>query len=1230
MLNQTQQELLTLRRILDQEDAILFVGSGISGWSGLPSWPNLISELVEFIEEQGISAELVRREAARNDLILAASYGFDLLTKPQTAEFIRQVSRLGSAQPHEIHRRIVTLGPRCYITTNYDCLLEAGLRLWQPDRFFRTVTNRHVTETADIIQARSLDFVFKPHGDAGDIDSIVLTREQYRLLLGERGQVLDALKTLLASRPIVYLGFGLRDPDFIYLKDLLAITYRGGARDHYAIMADVMDEEKPYWRKNYGIHLISYSTLEGPDGTKNHSALLTLLDSLIELPQSLRGAIVDKPFVISATSPKPPVGETEIDAGQILALARYTGHLVAVPKVDVEIPLRVTFFRLEDNRWVTDAAFPDQYDHFLVNRFLDSGPQGALLTGLPGAGKTYAFKQCASKMAQRLRNACLMKPFDYRNVVIPFYLDLKLYTGNLLEMAEKRLPPGLSIDFLYTYFDLKFFIDSFNEMPREYLESNAYEKDFSTFLQRLGHAKVIFGSRTDEGLQKLGLPTYQLDEIDKDFIQNEIEKHKLTIEGRFRQEIISLLQKPFIFQLFISGVVDLNKAPHPRMIYYSYFEQLSQDFYNHFGKKIDLQAALAPIAYEAIDDGHETITLSQVQAQLKTHLTPDNGSALDETDVVNWLIAKTFLIPHAASRLTFFHQSVTEYLAAFELARLYRADRAILGQKLKFTRWDQALFLALSFLSSAEAKTFVSEVMKVDFKLSIRASKYLETDRDALVTEILSILVKKEFAGWMETLEYSWTIESQLPVSEIHIDLLRTLANRGQSLGGAAASLLLEIKGVAAKNELIDQIFSRPDDYNFCSAIGRKLSTYIEVNDIPTIAERVSEVPDDDDTDKWDGLISGLAAALSKCSIEAVKSIFMASEKNNLLIEIFCNILKEVKSPESLKIAVELLSDGVESAIFPIYMILVRNWDNRTSLPLDILTDTHIDKFISVMYGGNEENKRWAIAALRNICALRPDLVEKIRQHIVHANGVYKLALLSCIGESNDKTVWQGLSELTKLNAEELAKQPLRLLREIAARNWKGNENLLVALLKKRDLSLAYNLLEALLLLYSPDIFQERKQSLQLDIGPIHWWLDWIKEEQSTENGFWLCDRLGILFSWAIPSEIQRLFIEEFNRKDTPYRAVLTRWVFPRIPRITTDDFNEDAISFLLADLTRKKSATDDIRGHLLGLTATDAFVKARILPLLSTAKEPFYSNLIAVLKMAGERHGRRYVPDGD
>ena len=273
-----------LRQVLTQDDTVLFIGSGISLWSGLPSWPKFIEELAVFIESAGGSADLIRDEARRGDLLQAASYGFDKLTKHQIGEFVRSACRYGVAKPHEIHKKIVLLGPGCFVTTNYDNLIEESLRLWQPDRFFRPpVSNRHLTETAEIVHARAVNFVFKPHGDAADCERIVLTREQYRQLLpgGERHAALESVKILLASRPVVYLGFGLRDPDFLYIRDLLSNTYKGGTRDHFAIMADSAAGEIDYWRRNYGIHLVSYRTTEGPNGLRDHSALLTMLDELL-------------------------------------------------------------------------------------------------------------------------------------------------------------------------------------------------------------------------------------------------------------------------------------------------------------------------------------------------------------------------------------------------------------------------------------------------------------------------------------------------------------------------------------------------------------------------------------------------------------------------------------------------------------------------------------------------------------------------------------------------------------------------------------------------------------------------------------------------------------------------------------------------------------------------------------------------------------------------------------
>ena len=172
-------------------------------WSGLPSWSGMIEQLAQFVESTGANASLIRMEAQRGDLLQAASYGFDKLTEQQRGEFIRAACQYGTAKPHGIHRKIISLGPRCFITTNYDNLIEESLRLWKPDSFFRPpITNRHLTETAEIVQARAIDFVFKPHGDAADSKSIILTREQYRQLLpqGERHAALESLKLLFVSR----------------------------------------------------------------------------------------------------------------------------------------------------------------------------------------------------------------------------------------------------------------------------------------------------------------------------------------------------------------------------------------------------------------------------------------------------------------------------------------------------------------------------------------------------------------------------------------------------------------------------------------------------------------------------------------------------------------------------------------------------------------------------------------------------------------------------------------------------------------------------------------------------------------------------------------------------------------------------------------------------------------------------------------------------------------------
>ena len=1205
-------ELQKLKEVLAQEDAVLFIGSGISLWSGLPSWSSMIEELAKFVASAGANADLVRAEAERGDLLQAASYGFDKLTKPQIGEFIKAACRYGVAEPQEIHKKIVSLGPRCFVTTNYDILLEEALRRWQPTRFFRPpITNRQLTETAEIVHARAIDFVFKPHGDVADSDSIILTREQYRQLLpqGERHHALESLKMLLASRPVVYLGFGLRDPDFMYVRDLLTNTYKGGTRDHYAIMADISEAECDYWRRNYGIHLVGYATTTQPDGTKDHAALLTLLDSLLE------------PAPVLPTT-GPDGADSEICAPDlILSLARHAARLARTPKVDPEFSILV--HAEADNRRKNNLYYqPDKFDHCPIEKFLDNGPERALLVGLPGAGKTYALRRAASRLADRLHEVCLSEPFDEPAVVVPVFVDLKLYRGDLAELVSQTLPVSLPFDELTRRFHTRVFLDSFNEMPREYWESGTYETDFAKFTASIGRSSLIIGSRTSDGLDMLELPAYCLDQIDDTVVSAELQRMGIDISGRFDREVRWLLQKPFYFQFITSGSVTLPKEARPVDFFHSLFVNLHRTFATRFGKAFDIEEALSLAAYDTINRGEEAYPLSDLLRVLKANIKAAGFADIDPRDVANWLVSSSILIPHIGGRVAFVHQSITEYLAAKELARRYIATPQILKEMLTLTRWDQALFLALSLLPQSQAETYFQDVVSVDLALALNAVKYLEVGRDDVVSRLLTQIPEhvKEFRPFEGRIE--WIVESSLPLSESHEPQLRSLMKLGNILGGAAVKRLVAMRGPGIKDELLDALLEARSDYNYCCngiAIALKpLATPEDIKKVVELADSISdEVTSDSDDDVAHGFTTGAAVFLAGLEISAIKEGFLPSGESGTVPEIrariLCNILWEHHSTAALDLAGELLLRGVNKAATAIYFI-AHFAKPEHGLSWESFTDEHLDRLIAMADDPEEDSS--GLNALQCLCSGRPDLAEVTRGRATGKGGLAKASLLYCAAPTERMPVFDALKELANMSSEQRSLEPTQLLKDLEV-NWAGQEALFVQVLKLRDTHLALAVLS--------QVHAARDFPLgQLEIGPIEWWLDWLLGESDPTSRYWLQERMSWLLSSCLNKEARRSLVIEFNKPSSKYRTVLAHSILLRQKGLTIADFGPDAVSFLLADLGRAGSV-DSWRGHVLGQIATEQFVTERLLPLLPEAKDPLLTNLQAVLRQAGSRHGRRY-----
>ena len=126
------------------------------------------------------------------------------------------------------------------------------------------------------------------------------------------------------------------------------------------------------------------------------------------------------------------------------------------------------------------------------------------------------------------------------------------------------------------------------------------------------------------------------------------------------------------------------------------------------------------------------------------------------------------------------------------------------------------------------------------------------------------------------------------------------------------------------------------------------------------------------------------------------------------------------------------------------------------------------------------------------------------------------------------------------------------------------------------------------------------------------------------ENQDGFRDRLSTLLAKLTSVETYDALVLEFNRPTSKFRRVLCN-IFLNRYDISIDMFHEDAISFLISDLSQEKNVSN-FRGHFLGHIATEQFVTERLLPLLSDAKSPFLENLRSVLKQSGSRHGRRYL----
>jgi|GEM_PF-4472662 len=228
-----------------------FIGSGLSKLAGLPLWGELIEEMKPLLLDL---ADTESDKAEEKKYLEKASY-LDVSTRfkfkvglGRYHRFLQDKFRTILKQPSEAHLAIARIRSWPFIiTTNFDKLLETTFS--QTGRALPAI----VTEPDELVPCiRSGElFILKLHGDIDRPQSIVLSRDEYeQFTYSRRGQlILDTIRQQLIFRTILFIGFGLTDPNFSRVFGEIGWLAGGYQGDAFSIMAGTTRPEREEWQR---------------------------------------------------------------------------------------------------------------------------------------------------------------------------------------------------------------------------------------------------------------------------------------------------------------------------------------------------------------------------------------------------------------------------------------------------------------------------------------------------------------------------------------------------------------------------------------------------------------------------------------------------------------------------------------------------------------------------------------------------------------------------------------------------------------------------------------------------------------------------------------------------------------------------------------------------------------------------------------------------------------------
>lgn len=201
-----------LRRVmLGAYPPVAFIGSGLS--TNYPLWPTFLAQLANYVGHRNGKAYFAKLGDSAGDLDVMLAIADECAQKSeQVAGFIRRLflntSRRADRPP--VFNSLVRAPFAYYVTTNYDTNIEdAYHEQYGVDMNVATLDNIDVVFNF-ILEGKP--FLLKLHGCAKGGQHLIIGYRDYQNIIFGDPKVRAVLELVLGSRPVVFMGYGHRDP----------------------------------------------------------------------------------------------------------------------------------------------------------------------------------------------------------------------------------------------------------------------------------------------------------------------------------------------------------------------------------------------------------------------------------------------------------------------------------------------------------------------------------------------------------------------------------------------------------------------------------------------------------------------------------------------------------------------------------------------------------------------------------------------------------------------------------------------------------------------------------------------------------------------------------------------------------------------------------------------------------------------------------------------------------